>query len=146
MDHAKAPPRTFLGMLVGAAVLAATTLFPCAAPLALEADSGGLLAPTLECEPAGSRIDASLLARVRATAPVERRRGSAKERHRINQRGVARKSGQPSTPRSARKAAPPASEEPQAAFLRSFYTCSAPRSSALTEGTGWRLVGPLRQG
>lgn len=146
MDHAKAPARTLPGMLVGAAVLAASTLFPCSAPRALETDNGGLLGPTLECEPAGSRIDAGLLAHVRATAPTERRRDSAKTRLHNDRRGAARKSGQPSTPRSARKAAPRASEEPQAAFLRSFYTCNASRSSALTEGTGWRLVGPLRQG
>lgn len=145
MDHAKAPAMKFPGMLVGAVVLAAGILLPWSAPRALEADTGGLFSPTLECESADARIDANLLARVRADAPPERRRESAKARANVNRRGKARQAGRPSAPRSSRRA-PRGAEEPQTAFIRSFYTCSATRSSSLTEGTGWRLVGPLRQG
>lgn len=145
MDHAKAPAKKLPGMLVGAAVLAVGMLLPWSAPRALEADTGGLFSPTLECESAGAKIDANLLARVRVGASPERRRESAKARTTQDRRGNAQRAGRPSAPRSSRKA-PRGAEDPQTAFIRSFYTCNAARSSALTEGTGWRLVGPLRQG
>lgn len=129
-------------------MLAACLIIPCSAPRAMEVDNAGLFGPALECEPAGTRIDANLLARVGAGTATQRRRGPANTRLHNNRRGAgsARQAGRPSAPRSESKAPPRAFEEPQAAFIRSFYTCNAARSSALTEGTGWRLVGPLRQG
>lgn len=127
-------------------MLAAGLILPSSAPRAMEVDNAGLFGPTLECEPAGTRIDANLLARVRTSTATQKRRGSAASRHHNDRRDAARQAARPSSPRSERKPAPRRPEEARTAFIRSFYTCSAARSSALTEGTGWRLVGPLRQG
>jgi hypothetical protein len=124
------------GMLLGAAALAVGLILPHSAPrAAMPTDGVSLFTPGLGCGPTETQVGTvGLLARVRAeAAPVERRRG-------------ARPASRPSIlPLRAKKAPVQVEQEPRAAILRSFYTCDAPRSPNLTEGTGWRLVGPLRQ-
>jgi hypothetical protein len=59
-------------------------------------------------------------------------------------KGAAKVARPPVPPRAARKA-PAVEEQSRTAVLRSFYTCNAEPMPNLTEGTGWRLVGPLRR-
>ncbi len=135
----RASERVQAGALLGAAVLAVVMALPfSAASASASADGIGLFTPGLGCHPAETLVGtASLLSRVRADAgPSQaRRRDAARAR--------------PAQPRAGRQAARrspaprTAEQEPRPAVLRSFYTCNA--APNLAEGTGWRLVGPLRQ-
>jgi hypothetical protein len=146
----RASDRASAGVLLGAAVLAAGMILPHSAPhAATPTDGVSLFTPGLGCGPAETLVGTGgLLARVRAGAasharlpraaakavrPTERRHGAARQAARL-----------PVPSRSARKAPRPAGDEQRAAVLRSFYTCDAAPQTNLTEGTGWRLVGPLR--
>jgi len=138
MDRASV--RVQAGALVGAAALAVGMALPLPATGASAAADGiGLLPPGLECHPAETFVGTSnLLSRVRADlgAPAARRRDAANARAQQS-RGGRQAARRPSPPRAA-------GQEPPAAVLRSLYTCNA--TPNFTEGTGWRLVGPLRQG
>ncbi len=137
------------GTLLGAAVLAVGMALPfSAADASTSTDSIGLLTPGLGCGPTETQVGThGLLARVRADAGAvaSRRRDAAKARLQ-QQRGSRQAARRPSTPlpRSGAKA-PQAEQEPRAVVLRSFYTCNATPLQNFTEGTGWRLVGPLRR-
>jgi len=102
----------------------------------------------LACGSAETPVEATkLLARVRAerTAPASGRpaaKARAPEPRRAQQ--AIRSAKQPPS-RQARKSQQ-AEQEPRGAVLRSFYTCNASPVPDLAEGTGWRLVGPLRHG
>lgn len=141
MDHAvKGVPA---GLLLGAAVFAAATVLPTAAPYAATpTQSGGLFAPDLACGPAETLVVTSdLLARIRADAtPARRGAGIARSSKGHSPAKIARRN----TPSQSARKAPSDEQEPRAAALRSFHTCSAATPPNLIEGTGWRLVGPLR--
>jgi hypothetical protein len=137
----RASERVQAGALLGAAVLAVGMALPVSAAGApvSAADGVGLFTPGLGCHPAETLVGtAGLLSRVRAGAgPSQaRRRDTARARSAQSRGGrqAARRSPAPRT----------AEQEPRPAVLRSFYTCAA--APNLAEGTGWRLVGPLRQG
>jgi hypothetical protein len=135
----RASERVQAGVLLGAAVLAVGMVLPFhAADASAPADGIGLFAPGLGCDPAETLVGTGgLLARVRAEAgaPAARRREAGKARSQ-QPRGGRHAARRPTAPRTAE-------QEPRAAILRSFYTCNA--APNFTEGTGWRLVGPLRQ-
>lgn len=133
----RASERVQAGALLGAAVLAVGMALPLSgAGASTPADSGGSFAPGLACHPAETLVGASgLLSRVRADAPGAARRRDA-ARARPQHRGSLQTARRPSPPRFGE-------QDPRAAVLRSFYTCNA--APNLAEGTGWRLVGPLRQ-
>lgn len=139
------------GALVGAVLLAMGAALPhSAARASMATDGAGLLVSGLGCGPAETLVGSGvpgLLARVRTetVAPSLRRGTSAKARpvERLAQRKPARPSA--AAPRSAGKA-PQADRGQHLAVLRSFYTCNAASAPNLAEGTGWRLVGPLRRG
>lgn len=140
----RASKRLSGGVVLGAVVLAIGTILPHSAPRASTPTDGvSMFTPGLGCGPAETLVGTGgLLARVRADLAVPQpRRGVAKARQ-----GARQQAARPSTsaPRSERKALQ-AEQEPRAAVLRSFYTCDAAPLPNLTEGTGWRLVGPLRQ-
>jgi len=122
------------GALVGAVVLALGVVLPhSAARASSNMHEFGLLTQGLGCGPTETPVGADvpgLLARVRADAAKAR----PAERH-----------GAGKAPRPAAKA-PQAEQETRAAVLRTFYTCQAASAPNPAEGTGWRLVGPLRQG
>ena len=144
----RATERVQAGTLLGAAVLAVGMVLPLSAPRAsAPTDGASLFTPGLGCGPAETQVGTGdLLARVRADAAIPaRRRETAKTRPQ-QPRGARQAARRPSAPlpRSAAKA-PQVEQEPRAAVLRSFYTCNATPLPNLTEGTGWRLVGPLRQ-
>ena len=134
----RASERVQAGALLGAAVLAVSMVLPFSATGASSpADGIGLLTPGLGCHPAETLVGTSnLLSRVRADfgAPTARRRDTMRARAQQSRGG--RQAARRSPPRAAE-------QEPPAAVLRSFYTCNA--APNFTEGTGWRLVGPLRQ-
>ncbi len=134
----RASERVQAGALLGAAVLAVGMVLPLPAMGASpSADGIGLLAPGLGCHPAETLVGTSnLLSRVRADlgASPARRRDTSKARAQQPRAGR----------QAARRPSPPRTtgQEPHASVLRSFYTCNA--APNFTEGTGWRLVGPLR--
>lgn len=139
------------GALVGTVLLAMGMALPhTAARASMQMDGVSLLTPGLGCGPAETLVGIGapgLLARVRAEAagaPLRRREAS---KARSSGRRDPRKAVRPSAvaPRSA-KQAPQTEQEPRATVLRSFYTCSTASTPNFAEGTGWRLVGPLRQG
>jgi hypothetical protein len=148
----RTPQKVPAGAFVGAVLLAAgMALSPAAARAYAPADGAGLFSPGLGCGPAETLVGTGapgLLARVRAEAAgaSPRRGGAAKARS--AERHALRKSARPPTtaPRSARNAPQQAEQETRPAVLRSFYTCNAALAPNLAEGTGWRLVGPLRHG
>jgi hypothetical protein len=144
----RASKRSSGGVVLGAVVLAIGTILPHSAPRASTPTDGvSMFTPGLGCGPAETLVGTGgLLARVRADLAVpQSRRGVAKARPSARQ-GARQQAARPSisAPRSERKALQ-AEQEPRAAVLRSFYTCDAAPLPNLTEGTGWRLVGPLRQ-
>lgn len=131
-----------------AAVLAAGVFLPCSAARAVMAvDAVGPLTAESACGPAETMVGASnLLARVGMSGARTVRRGGAAKGPLPERKGARQAARSFAAPRSARKTPKAGQEqEPRAAVLRSFYTCDAmlPRNPA--EGTGWRLVGPLRQ-
>lgn len=137
------------GALLGAVVLAVGLVLPHSAPRASTPAEGlGLFTPGLGCGPTETPVGVGadgLLTRVQADgAGTSRRREAGKARPATGRQG-ARKAARPlaAPPRSAGKA-PRTEGEPRATVLRSFYTCDAAPASNLAEGTGWRLVGPLR--
>lgn len=141
------------GALAGAFFLAVGLTLPHSAPRAsTPLDAPGLVAPGLGCAPADTPVGAAgagQLSRIRADAaagaPLDRR-GAAEARPTL--RPGPRKAARPSTPArlSAPRKAPRAGPEARQNVLRSFYTCNAAAMPNPAEGTGWRLVGPLRQG
>jgi hypothetical protein len=145
----RASEKASAGALLGLAVLAMGLVLPHSASRAsTPADGLSLLAPGMGCGPAETLVGAgagALLTRVRADASGNpaRRRDAARARP-AGPQGARKAVRPPAVARSARKAPQPA-EEPRAAVLRSFYTCNAAAMPNLAEGTGWRLVGPLRQ-
>ena len=142
----RASDKLATGTLLGAAVLAMGVALPHSAPrAATQAEGMNLFASSLACGPAETLVGAatgSFLFRVRADASA-RRHEAAKARF-AGRQGTrkAPRSSAPA-PQSAGKA-PRTDDEPNAAVLRSFYTCNAATVPNLAEGTGWRLVGPLR--
>ena len=150
----RASERVQTGALLGAAVLAVGMVLPLSdASASAPADGVGLLTLGSACGPAETLVGTGgLFARVRADADApaaaSRRRGmgAAKARGAQQPRAATRQAARrPSAPlsRSGPKAPRFGEQEPRAAVLRSFYTCNATPNFA--EGTGWRLVGPLRQ-
>lgn len=141
----RASERVQAGALLGAAVLAVVMALPfSAASASARVDGVGLLTLNSACGPAETPvgIGGGLLARVRAdarAAAAEKARGARQPR--VAAMEPARRPSAQSR-RSAAKGPRSGGQEPQAAFLRSFYTCDAAPNFA--EGTGWRLVGPLR--
>lgn len=141
------------GTLVGAVLLAAGAVLPhSAARASTTADGAGLLASALGCGPAETLVGTGapgLLARVRAEAAGASLRpgGTAKARPVAERPAASRKPKPPSaaSPRSTKKA-PRVQHAVRPAVLRSFYTCNTAFTPNLAEGTGWRLVGPLRHG
>ncbi|MBD0275172.1 MAG: hypothetical protein ICV73_25010 [Acetobacteraceae bacterium] len=133
----RASERVQAGALLGAAVLAVGTVLPLSAPAAsASADALGLFAPGSACGPSETLVGTGgLLARIRADASSPRRLGAARGRPRGAQGSAATR---------RRPGAPQVEPEPRAAALRSFYTCNAAPIPNFAEGTGWRLVGPLR--
>lgn len=148
----RASRKVAAGTLVGAVLLAAAAVLPhSAARASITADGAGLLASALGCGPAETLVGTGvpgLLARVRAEAAgaAPRRSGTAKARS-AAERPASRKPTLPSvaSPRSTEKM-PQARDAARPAVLRSFYTCNTASAPDLAEGTGWRLVGPLRHG
>jgi hypothetical protein len=136
--------------LLGAAILAVGVVLPAADVRASTPAEGGatLFSPGLGCGPDETLVGTdNLLARVRidmAARPQGRRPLAEQGPERRGAKRTERRTTPPQ--RSARKATPQAEEEPRPAFLRTFYTCDAARAPIGTEGTGWRLVGPLRHG
>jgi hypothetical protein len=136
--------------LLGAAILALGVVLPIADLRASTPAEGGatLFSPGLGCGPDETLVGTdNLLARVRidmAARPQGRRPLAEQGPERRGAKRTERRTTPPQ--RSARKATPQAEEEPRPAFLRTFYTCDAARAPIGTEGTGWRLVGPLRHG
>ncbi len=137
------------GALVGAVLLAVGAALPhSAARASAAADGVGLLTPGVGCGPAETLVGAGapgLLARVRADAAAvaPRRLREAAPPGRPGARAKARLPAVAAAPRSVKKA-PQAEQESRTPVLRSFYTCNAASAPNLAEGTGWRLVGPLR--
>jgi hypothetical protein len=149
MDHAA--QRMRVGWLLGAAALVASAALPHSAARAGTLTSGvDLLTAGLACGSAGTPVaTAKLLGRVRAeaTAPVSGRAAAAKARAAPEPRRSQQitRPAKPQPSRQARKY-PQAEQEPRGAVVHSLYTCNATPVPDLTEGTGWRLVGPLRNG
>jgi hypothetical protein len=148
MEHASLRMR--VGLLLGAAVLAGVTLLPVpGARAATLMDGVGLLTPGMACGPGETPVGvAGPLARVRADAAAPARGRGAAKAARPSEPRRGQQAARPAKPpsREARKAPQSEPPEPRAAVLRSFYTCDASPLSNLAEGTGWRLVGPLRKG
>ena len=149
MDHAS--QRVRVGLLLGAAALAASTILPHSAARASTLAVGvDLFAAGLACGSAESPVETTkLVARVRAegtATPASSRPVAAKPRAPGPRRAQqATRPAKPPLSRQARKN-PQIEQEPRGAVLRSFYTCNASPAPNGTEGTGWRLVGPLRHG
>lgn len=141
----RASERVQIGALFGAALLAVGMVLPLSAPRAsAPTDGASLFTPGLGCGPSETLVGTGgLLARVRADAVPARPQDAAKAQPRGGQQAARRRPSAPPLPRSTGKA-PQVEQEPRAAVLRSFYTCDATPLRNLTEGTGWRLVGPLR--
>jgi len=135
------------GILLGAAVLAMGLVVPHSAPRAAAAgDGSSLFTPGLGCGPTETQVGTiGLLARVRAETVASTRRGPVAKARSPERQGARQAGRRSASPAYARKAPAQTEQEPRAAVLRSFYTCDAPQAPNLTEGTGWRLVGPLRQ-
>ena len=139
------------GALVGTVLLAMGMALPhSAARASMPTDTVSLLTPGFGCGPAETLVGTGapgLLARVRAEAagaqPHRREAAKARSTGRLDSRKAMRPSA--AAPRSARRA-PRTEQEPRAAVLLSFYACSVAPTPNFAEGTGWRLVGPLRQG
>lgn len=128
--------------LIGALALAMGTVLPhSGARAAMGTEPIDMFTPNLACGPAETLVGtgaAGLLARVRvdATSTAPRLR-EAKGR-------TAGRRGARKAPRVANKA-PKIEAEPRAVVLRSFYTCNSASDPNVAAGSGWRLVGPLRQ-
>lgn len=139
------------GAFVGAVLLIADVFLPhSAARASMTADGAGMLASGLGCGPAETPVGAGvpgLLARVRAEAAGASPRERGATQAQSAERSALRKPARPSmaAPQFAKKA-PLVDRGPQPAVLRSFYTCNTAPAPNLAEGTGWRLVGPLRHG
>ncbi len=144
----RAAKRAPAGALLGAAILVSSVVLPQAAPrAATPIDGGGLFITGLACGAADTPPlvgRGGPLARVRADAAPTPRRSAAADPKRSERKGVGKAARPVAPPRSAKKA-PPMEQEPRAAVLRSFYTCNTAPAPDLTEGTGWRWVGPLRR-
>ncbi len=143
----RASERTQAGALLGAVVLAFGMALPLSAPLAsAPVDAVGLFTPGMGCGPSETLVGTGgLLSRVRAEAAAPALRRDAAKAQPRGARQAARRRPPAPLPRSAAGAAPQAEQEPRPAVLRSFYTCDAAPLPNLAEGTGWRLVGPLRR-
>lgn len=145
--------KVFAGALFGAVLLVAEVGLPhSAARAASPAETAGLLASGLGCGPAETLVgagSAGLLARVRAEAAgaATRRGGKLGKARPVERRPAARQAARAGTaaPRTSKLPAQ-RDREARPAVLRSFYTCDAASAPNLAEGTGWRLVGPLRRG
>lgn len=146
-----ASQKVFTGALAGTVLLAIGMVLPqSAARASTPTDAVSLLTPGLGCGPAETLVGtgaASLLARVRAeaagTPPHRREAAKARSTGRLGSKKAVRPSA--GAPRSVKRA-PQAEQEPRAAVLLTFYACSAASTPNFAAGTGWRLVGPLRQG
>lgn len=151
----RASERVKAGAFLGAALLAACLVPPLSSARASSAtaEGMGLFAPGLGCSPAETLVGThELLARVRTDAPAAApatRAGATPSgarnapAPRPEGRQHAARSPAPAA-RSKAKAPRSGEGEPRAAVLRSFYSCNA--APNLADGTGWRLVGPLRRG
>ena len=143
----RASERVSAVSVLGAAALSVIAVLPLSgARASTSAGGGSLFSPGLGCGPAETSVDSGgLLARVRADAAAPQHRRGAGAALGAGRRGAQKPAPLPASPRSAQKA-PAAEPEPRAAVLRSFYTCeSGWPAEDLTQGTGWRLVGPLRR-
>jgi hypothetical protein len=147
MDHASQRMRA--GLHLGAAALVAGTIIPlCTARAVMLTDGIDLFTAGLACGSADTPVEtAKLLVRVRAegAAPAL---GLPAARARAPESRRAQQTARPTKPPLSQRAQknPQVEQELRGVVLRSFYTCNATPPPNGTEGTGWRLVGPLRHG
>lgn len=137
----RASERAQAGALLGAAVLAVGMAMPLStAGAGTPPEAMGLFQPGAACGPAETLVGTTggLLARVRAEAGMRAPRKPSVDRPGARRPG-AQQQRRPGSEAPRRFA----EAEPRPALLRSFYTCDAAPNYA--EGTGWRLVGPLRR-
>lgn len=132
-----------VGRVLGAALVMAAGALPVAgAEASTPVDAAGLLSPALDCAAISDTSvgTGGFLAWVRAEGATKRRHLAVPRQKDRRGDHVAPRPTQP------RAKTPPLAQEARPALLRSLYTCNAPASPDLGGDTGWRLVGPLRQG
>jgi len=141
-------------LLFGRLLLVLGIVVPAAVPRAASASEAiGLFTPGLACGPAETLVGTSrpaFLARVRADAgaakaPVRPHGARTAARDHARSKSSRRSEARRAYAVQSAKRAPHAATEMRPNVLRSFFACNASTLPDPAAGTGWRLVGPLRQ-